>query len=71
MGIEQDLQKEAKNDGFLRMAKAQGYVVEGCYLPGPVVMALVQKGESPCAGCNNDRSVCKGNAKGSQFIKTT
>lgn len=64
MGTEQDLQKEAKNDGMLRMAKAQGYVPEGCYLEGHIVMFLVQKGEVPCAGCNMNRSVCKGKPKG-------
>ena len=61
--IELELQKKAKHDVQLRIAKAQGYVVEGCYLPGFVVMLLIQKGENPCAGCNNDRSVCGGKPK--------
>jgi len=58
------LQREAKNDGLLRVAKIQGYVVDGCYLPGAVVMFLVNKGEGPCKGCNNDRSVCGGKPRG-------
>ncbi len=66
MGTEEDLQKEARNDGLLRVAKIQGHVPEGCYLHGHLVMFLVQKGETPCAGCNNDRSVCKGKPKGCQ-----
>ena len=42
---EEDLQKEARNDGLLRSAKAQGYVVEGCYLPGPRATGAGREGE--------------------------
>ena len=45
------------------MAIKQGYVPATCSLPGPVVMGLMNKGEDPCSGCNDDRGVCKGRRK--------
>lgn len=64
MGMsDEKLVKDAKNDGLLRVAKIQGYVPEDCYLPGAVVMLLMQKAENPCDGCNNDRKLCKGGPK--------
>ena len=52
--------KSVKPDMFLEMAINQGYVPPTCQLDGHLVMLLVNKGEDPCVGCNNDRSVCKG-----------
>jgi len=60
MNTEKDLQNEAKNDNMLKMAKAQGYVPEGCYLDGQLVMLLVNGGKDPCKGCNCDRKLCNG-----------
>lgn len=45
------------------MCIAQGYVPEGCTLPGPIVWLLINKGDDPCAGCNADRGICKGRPK--------
>jgi hypothetical protein len=52
-----------KIDHALEMCKMQGYIPHKCYLPGPVVWGLVNKGKDPCAGCNLDRSICKGRPK--------
>ena len=52
------------NDMFLEMAIQQGYVPKDCMLTGQIVMGLVNKGEDPCKGCNQDRSVCGGRSKG-------
>ena len=45
----------------------QGYVPETCTLPddyaGILIYEYVNKGEDPCAGCNGDRSVCRGRPK--------
>jgi len=39
----------------------QGYVPSTCTLDdGPLIYAEISAGRSPCAGCNADRSVCKG-----------
>lgn len=57
-------QAEADKDDFnLWMAKQQGYVPVTCLLGGPIVMDEVNKGRSPCAGCNGPREQCKGKAK--------
>ena len=61
---ELELQREARNDGRLRVAKIQGYVPEGCYLPGHVVLFLQSQDAEPCKECNNDRSVCGGKPRG-------
>ena len=50
-------------DTLLELAKRQGYVPKNCNLPGIIVMELVNGGEDPCAGCNRDRTVCKGRPK--------
>lgn len=57
---DQELQEEAKKDRMLQIAKSQGYVPEGCYLRGQLVVGLTNSGKDPCEGCNNNRSVCKG-----------
>ena len=45
----------------------QGYVPPTCTMDakiaGPLIYSEVSKGKSPCAGCNADRSVCKGQPK--------
>jgi hypothetical protein len=45
----------------------QGYVPQTCTLPdifaGPLIYSEVRQGRSPCDGCNEDRSVCKGGPK--------
>jgi len=51
------------DDHLLGMAKMQGYVPESCLLGGPTVMAEVEGGNSPCAGCEGPREKCKGKAK--------
>ena len=52
--------KDWESDIFLQGAIGQGYVPSTCELDGHLVMFLVNKGEDPCAGCNNDRAVCHG-----------
>lgn len=48
----------------IKLMSDQGYVPATCTLPEPLAFALilseVKKGNSPCDGCNMDRSVCKG-----------
>ncbi len=45
----------------------QGYVPATCTLPieiaGPLIWDYINKGESPCWGCNADRYFCKGKPK--------
>lgn len=45
----------------------QGYVPSTCTLPdelaGPLIYSEVSAGRDPCAGCNHDRSICKGRPK--------
>lgn len=51
----------AKDDIYLRAAKDQGYVPQGCLLVGNLVLALVaQPPGDPCKGCSGDRLVCGG-----------
>lgn len=54
-----------KRDGdmFLHTAILRGDVPETCLLLGQLVMALVNDGQDPCAGCNHDRNVCNGRPK--------
>ncbi len=47
-------------DIMLKMAIGQGYVPNGCTLDGMIVMGLINRGEDPCKGCNNDRINCNG-----------
>jgi len=54
---------EQEKDVMLEMCKGQGYVPQGCTLPGMLVFTLVNKGEKPCDGCNTDRSKCGGSPK--------
>lgn len=58
-----DLQKASPNDHQLDMAKMQGYVPADCLLSGAIVMDEVQKGNSPCWGCEGPRSKCGGGPK--------
>jgi len=51
------------DDILLGMAKMQGYVPQGCLLGGQVVMAEINDGKSPCAGCNGPRETCGGKPK--------
>jgi len=44
-------------------AKERGYVPEGCYLDGFVVMFEKVAQRDPCAGCNLDRNRCGGRQK--------
>lgn len=52
-----------KDDVYLGMAKMQGYVPQGCLLGGVTVMDEVQKGRSPCWGCEGPRDKCGGKSK--------
>ena len=49
------------DDIMLMMAKGQGYVPQGCLLNGAVVLDEVNRGNSPCWGCNGPRE--KGGGK--------
>lgn len=49
-----------QKDIQLQMAIQQGYVPLKCSLDGRLVMALINSGENPCDGCNNDRNICGG-----------
>lgn len=50
-----------------QMMIKQGYVPETCTLPislaGPLIWDQTSKGIDVCAGCNDDRDVCKGRPK--------
>ena len=45
----------------------QGYVPSTCTLPaaiaGPLIWSEINRGRSPCWGCNHDREACKGQPK--------
>ena len=57
-------QTEADQDDMqLGMAKMQGYVPQTCLLGGMVVMDEVNKGNSPCCGCECPRDKCNGKPK--------
>ena len=48
-------------DGMMRkMCAQQGYVPEKCTMDGFQIMALVNGGDNPCEGCNEDRAKCGG-----------
>ena len=47
-------------DIMLEIVIRQGYVPKDCYLHGNLVLALVNQGNDPCAGCNLDRNICHG-----------
>lgn len=49
-----------EDDIMRQMCIDQGYVPAKCQLPGMLILALVNKQEDPCAGCNHDRGVCGG-----------
>lgn len=48
------------DDGFLEVAKMQGYVSQECLLGGAIVMNEVKLGKDPCAGCAGPREKCSG-----------
>jgi len=50
-------------DNMREICIEQGYVPVGCTLPGMMVFGLVNKGECPCDGCNENRAICKGKPK--------
>ena len=50
-------------DDVLACAKEHGYVPDGCYLDGFVVMYEKIAKRDPCAGCNLDRNRCGGRQK--------
>jgi hypothetical protein len=52
-----------KDDMFLEMAKAQGYVPKTCLLGGIVVMDEINNHRNPCHGCEGPRDKCKGRDK--------
>ena len=56
-------EKPDADDIMLEMAKGQGYVPAGCLLGGMVAMSEVNKGNSPCWGCNGPREKCGGKPK--------
>lgn len=54
---------EGTVDRALIACVRQGWVPENCSLDGELVFALKMSGEDPCAGCNENRRVCKGRPK--------
>lgn len=52
--------KADTDDIGLKMALHQGYVPPKCLLGGMVVMAEMNAGRDPCAGCNGPREKCCG-----------
>ena len=69
--MDKEVKKEVENlvkfgkvqpldDIQLQMAINQGYVPPKCNLAGGLVMALMNSGEDPCAGCNANREKCGG-----------
>jgi hypothetical protein len=50
-----------------QMMIGQGYVPSTCTMSDPpagmLIYAEITAGRDPCAGCNLDRSVCKGREK--------
>lgn len=50
-------------DIFKQMCIQQGYVPKDCTMDGQLAWLLVNKGESPCWGCNADRTACNGQSK--------
>lgn len=54
--------KEVEN-----LAIKQGWVPPGCTLEFIHILSLMQDGQDPCEGCNEDRKICKGRSKGSEF----
>lgn len=57
---------EPITDLLLQMGKDQGYVPKTCLLGGIVVMAEVNAGKDPCAGCNGPREKCHGRPRKGQ-----
>ena len=55
--------KSVKEDPLLQLAISRGYVPPKCNLAGGLIMALMNSGEDPCAGCNADRKKCGGRPK--------
>ena len=45
----------------------QGYIPLTCTLDpkiaGPLIYSEINKGKSPCDGCNSDRTICGGSQK--------
>lgn len=58
-----------KKDVWKPIVIEQGYVPEGCTLNGAVVWALINKGEDPCSGCNEERGICKGRAADPKYLE--
>jgi hypothetical protein len=54
------------SDHVQAVAIMLGEVPAACTLPGSIVLAAKQRGEDPCAGCNDDRAVCGGRPKRNQ-----
>lgn len=48
---------------FKKMCIQQGYIPQTCTMDGQLAWLLVNKGEIPCWGCNEDRKVCDGKEK--------
>jgi hypothetical protein len=48
------------DDIMFNICVRQGYVPPTCTMPGEMIFRLMQSGEDPCAGCNEDRRKCKG-----------
>jgi len=55
--------KNERSKIFHEMAVTQGYIPSTCTLDGELIILLINKGEDPCAGCNEDRKICQGRPK--------
>ena len=48
----------------------QGYIPRTCTLHGRVIFGLINRGEDPCKGCNENRTICKGREKDENYLAT-
>lgn len=67
--IDEKLLSKAKEDSLLQACIKLGYVPNGCYLNGMVVMGLMNRSEDPCLGCNMDRAICHGRAAEKDYVE--
>lgn len=48
-----------EKDTMRELCVQQGYVPATCILDGMIIIGLINKGKSPCDGCNANRDICK------------
>ena len=60
------------SDGIKELMIQQGYVPQTCTMNENIAFIIwseINSGRDPCAGCNGDRSVCKGRRKGQPYVE--